>query len=59
MLTIIKYVLTIIGAGEANHSVVIFFALISPELYLKTLFSSFIKDPQSLPVDIRENYPKI
>ena len=58
MLTIIKYVLTIIGAGEANHSV-IFFALISPELYLKTLFSSFIKDPQSLPVDIRENYPKI
>ena len=31
--------------------------MISPELYLKSLFSSFIKYPQSLPVDIRENYP--
>ena len=45
------------GAGKANHNVLIFFTLISPELYLKSLFSSFIKYPQSLPVDIRENYP--
>ena len=45
-----------------NHSVLFFLvsvALISPEIYLKRLFSSFIKYPQSLPVDIWENYPKM
>ena len=33
--------------------------MISTEIYLKSLFSSFIKYLQSLPVDIREDYPKI
>ena len=33
--------------------------MISPENYLKSLFTSFIKYSQSLPIDIRENYRKM
>ena len=50
-----------IGAEKiiAFYCFLISVTLISPEIYLKSLFSSFIKYPQSLPVDIRENYPKM
>ena len=50
-----------IGAEKikAFYCFLISVTLISPEIYLKSLFSSFIKYRQSLPVDIRENYPKM